>query len=70
MEIKKNPKAILENRRVMFLQIGLLLAVLVTLLWTVFATFIILKIISLFIPLRVDEEDEIHGLDTSVHGES
>ena len=45
-------------------------AVLVTLLWTVFATFIILKIISLFIPLRVDEEDEIQGLDTSVHGES
>ena len=45
-------------------------AVLVTLLWTVFATFIILKIISLFIPLRVDEEDEIQGLDTSAHGES
>ena len=28
------------------------------------------KIISLFIPLRVDEEEEIQGLDTSAHGES
>ena len=45
-------------------------AVLVTLIWTIISTFIILKIISLFIPLRVDEEEEIQGLDTSAHGES
>ena len=32
MEIKKNPKANLETRRVMFLQIGLIVALLVSLL--------------------------------------
>ena len=45
-------------------------AVVVTLIWTVIATYLILKIISLFISLRVDEENEIEGLDTSTHGES
>ena len=45
-------------------------AVVVTLIWTVIATYLILKFISLFISLRVDEENEIEGLDTSTHGES
>ena len=45
-------------------------AVVVTLIWTVIATYLILKIISLFISLRVDEENEIEGLDASTHGES
>ncbi len=45
-------------------------AVLVTVIWTVIATYVILKIISLFITLRVDEDEEIQGLDTSAHGES
>ena len=45
-------------------------AVVVTLIWTVIATYLILKLISLFISLRVDEENEIEGLDTSTHGES
>ncbi len=45
-------------------------SVLVTLIWTIIATFIILKIISLFISLRVDEDEEIEGLDTTGHGES
>ncbi len=45
-------------------------AVLVTVIWTVIVTYIILKIISLFTSLRVDEENEIEGLDTSTHGES
>ena len=45
-------------------------AVFVTLIWTVIATYLILKFISLFIPLRVNEENEIEGLDTSTHGES
>ncbi len=47
-----------------------LYAVVVTLIWTVIATYLILKFISLFISLRVDEENEIEGLDTSTHGES
>ena len=42
----------------------------VTLIWTIIATYLILKFISLFISLRVDEENEIEGLDTSTHGES
>ncbi len=45
-------------------------AVVVTLIWTVIATYLILKFISLFTSLRVDEENEIEGLDTSTHGES
>ena len=45
-------------------------AVLVTIIWTVIVTYIILKVISMFTSLRVDEENEIEGLDTSTHGES
>ena len=45
-------------------------AVLVTIIWTVIVTYVILKIISLFTSLRVDEDNEIEGLDTSTHGES
>ena len=45
-------------------------AVLVTLIWTTVFTYLILKIISLRTNLRVSEEDEITGLDTSSHGES
>ena len=45
-------------------------AVLVTIIWTVIVTYVILKVISLFTSLRVDEENEIEGLDTSTHGES
>ena len=45
-------------------------AVLVTIIWTIIITYIILKVISLFTSLRVDEEKEIEGLDTSTHGES
>ncbi len=45
-------------------------SVLVTLIWTAAFTFIILKIISIFTSLRVSEEEEITGLDTTSHGES
>ena len=45
-------------------------SVIVTLIWTAVFTYLILKIISLIIPLRVSEEDEITGLDTTSHGES
>ncbi len=44
--------------------------VLITVIWTVIVTYAILKVISLFTSLRVDEENEIEGLDTSTHGES
>ena len=45
-------------------------SVLITLVWTAFFTYVILKIITLITPLRVSEEEEITGLDTTSHGES
>ena len=45
-------------------------SVFITLIWTVVFTYIILKIISIITPLRVSEDEEITGLDTTSHGES
>ena len=44
--------------------------VFVTGLWTIVITFLILKTISMFSDLRVTEDEELEGLDTSLHGES
>jgi Amt family ammonium transporter len=43
--------------------------VLATLVWSGVVTFVILKVISFFVPLRVRDEDERSGLDLSLHGE-
>lgn len=45
-------------------------SVLVTAIWTIICTYLILKIISMFTDLRVSEDDEIEGLDNTLHGES
>ncbi len=37
--------------------------------WTAFATWVILKVVGLVTPLRVDEDDEIEGLDLTQHEE-
>jgi Amt family ammonium transporter len=42
----------------------------VTLLWSGVVTFVILKVISALVPLRVKQEDEVMGLDVSQHGEA
>ena len=42
----------------------------VTALWSGALTFVILKVISIFVPLRVGHEDEVMGLDVSQHGEA
>lgn len=42
----------------------------VTLAWSGIVTFVLLKVIGFFLPLRVREEDERIGLDVSLHGES
>ena len=42
----------------------------VTLVWSGVVTFVLLKVIDFFLPLRVREEDERVGLDISQHGES
>ena len=45
-------------------------AVIVTAVWTIIFSYLILKFISIFIELRVTEDQEIQGLDNSLHGES
>jgi len=47
-----------------------LLGIVVTVLWSGGATWVILKAISAAVPLRVRTEDEVMGLDVSQHGEA
>lgn len=42
----------------------------VTLLWTVAVTFVLLKIVGGFVPLRVTRDHELEGLDLTQHGEA
>ncbi len=44
-------------------------AVVLTVVWTSIFTYLILKITSFIVPLRVDEQEEIEGLDLRSHGE-
>ncbi len=46
------------------------LGVIATVGWTALATWLILKLVGVLVELRVDEEDEIVGLDLSAHEES
>ena len=41
----------------------------ITVLWTGVASYAILKLVDLITGLRVDQQDEIEGLDLSQHGE-
>jgi ammonium transporter, Amt family len=41
-----------------------------TLAWSGIVTFLLLKAIALFVPLRVSEQGEIEGLDVTQHGEA
>jgi len=53
-----------------FEQVGKqLLAVLAVIAFSAAMTFIILKLINLFVGLRVADQEEVLGLDTSQHGE-
>jgi Amt family ammonium transporter len=45
------------------------LAVGVVALWSAAATWILTKLIGLFVPVRVDQESEYDGLDLAQHGE-
>ncbi|MBI5130793.1 MAG: ammonium transporter [Rhodopseudomonas palustris] len=42
----------------------------VTFIWTAGATYVLLKLVGLFVALRVSREHEIEGLDISQHGEA
>jgi Amt family ammonium transporter len=44
--------------------------IVVTLLWSGFATFVLLKAIGFFVPLRVSQQHEVEGLDVTQHGEA
>lgn len=44
--------------------------VVVTVVWSGAVTFVILKVIGALVPLRVKQEDEVMGLDVSLHGEA
>ncbi|MDA7586967.1 ammonium transporter [Alphaproteobacteria bacterium] len=46
-----------------------LASIAITVLWTGIASYVILKVIGAVIGLRVDQQDEIEGLDLSQHGE-
>ena len=47
-----------------------LLGIVVTLAWSGLATFVLLKVINLFVDLRVSREAELMGLDISMHEEA
>jgi ammonium transporter, Amt family len=55
------------NARQVLIQLYGIVAVLV---WSGAVTFVLLKVIGFFVPLRVREEHERIGLDVSLHGES
>jgi Amt family ammonium transporter len=45
------------------------LAVLVTLLWSLVATYILAKLVNAMAPMRVNQDEEYSGLDLATHGE-
>jgi Amt family ammonium transporter len=47
-----------------------LYGVAVTLVWSAGGTFVLLKLVGVFVPLRVSREAELEGLDISQHGEA
>jgi Amt family ammonium transporter len=49
--------------------IGQVAAVLITWVFSIVGTFILLKVIDVVMGLRVSEQDEVRGLDVSQHGE-
>jgi ammonium transporter, Amt family len=55
------------NRQQLLIQLS---GVAVTLVWSAGVTFVLLKLVSAFVPLRVSREHELDGLDISHHGEA
>jgi Amt family ammonium transporter len=47
-----------------------IVGIVVTIVWAGVLTFVILKLVEFFVPLRVKQEDEVMGLDVSQHGEA
>jgi Amt family ammonium transporter len=55
------------NSRQLLIQ---LYGVVVTIVWCGVMTFVLLKVVGFFLPLRVDKDSELQGLDITQHGES
>ena len=47
-----------------------LYGIVVTLVWSAAMTFAVFKVIGVLVPLRVRQEDEVMGLDVSLHGKA
>jgi Amt family ammonium transporter len=63
-----NTAGLLEgNARQVLIQ---LYGIVATLAWSGIVTFVLLKLIDFFVPLRVRDEDERVGLDVALHGEA
>jgi Amt family ammonium transporter len=45
------------------------ISVVITVIWTAIASYVILKIAGVFGGLRVSDDDEVEGLDIAQHGE-
>jgi Amt family ammonium transporter len=58
--LEHNPKQLLIQ----------LVGVLATAAWCAIATFVLLRLVGLVFPLRASVEDEVVGLDISLHGEA
>jgi ammonium transporter, Amt family len=58
--LEKNPQQLLIQ----------LYGVAITLVWSAVVTFVLLKLVGLFVPLRVSKEHEMEGLDITQHGEA
>ncbi|MFC2364990.1 MAG: ammonia permease, partial [Streptococcus mutans] len=48
----------------------ILAAILFTIIWSALISFLIIKVISLFMPIRVSDREEATGLDDKEHGET
>ncbi len=63
---KGQPMGLLEGGKLLIPQTA---AALVTWVYAAALTFVLLKIVDKVVGLRVSEEEEVHGLDYSLHGE-
>jgi Amt family ammonium transporter len=45
------------------------IGIIVAAVWAGVLTFVIVKVLAMFVPFRVSEEDEVQGLDLAMHGE-
>src|SRR5437016_4724361 len=62
-----SPGLLENNARQLLIQFY---GVVATIVWSGIATFVLLKVIGFFLPLRVTKDSEIEGLDVSQHGEA